>query len=102
MFLILFLRLSLLLFVVDAEGARSYAGYSLIRVVPQNERQLRYLNVLEENLEFEGSLIDVWRSSRGLNHSFELLLSPLISDTLKDEMTKMGFAPETLIEDVEE
>lgn len=80
---------------------RSFEGYTVLRVVPQNDRELQYLKFLSNN-EFEDAPIEFWRVSCCLNESFDLMLNPSVEKPIRQQMHKIGLHPQVLISNVEE
>lgn len=91
------MHLSLVVFLgllAAATASKSYSGYSVIRVFPENDVHLEYLAKLRDNSHF-----DFWTEVR--RDFVDIMVSPVQSYVMKAQLALRGMKSETFIPDVQ-
>jgi hypothetical protein len=77
--------LALFLVAAACHGQKSYDGWSLFKVHPDNTTQVDFLNSLREKVD---GLIQVWQQGN-TNRPFDIFMSPKVKETFKALLEEM-------------
>ena len=79
---------------------KSYSGYSVVRVVPEDKLQLDYLKDLEEEMALDSSPIEFWKSGCCIGTPTDIMVGPIVSYWFMNQLGKLGMEPQMLIDDI--
>ncbi|XP_072042358.1 carboxypeptidase B-like [Amphiura filiformis] len=89
---------ALFVFVASASAIKNYAGYQVLRVVPQDVEQLQGLhklyNLLEDTVEF-------WKEPTKVNRPVDIMVDPNFVQDVKIELSRQGLDFSIFVEDVQ-
>jgi hypothetical protein len=81
---------------------KTYDNYSVIRVFPKTENQLKFLKIWAQNLTaIERLDIDFWRYPSHTYRNVDLMVSPNIKTQIMRLFQTQNISPQIMIENVE-
>lgn len=88
----------------DGTDDKRYKGYRVLRLVPDSESQLQYLNDISNDitLSIPDKKIDFWSLPKGLNSSVDLMVSPDVYKDIRQRLSQQNIKNKVVIKDVEE
>lgn len=90
------------LFVVHGLGERTFDGYSVLRVNPITENQIRFLHELSNYVDNTAlEKINFWRRPEALNSTVDLLIAPDIRDDLTEKLRQQNMEPIVTIDNIQ-
>ncbi|XP_072021625.1 carboxypeptidase A1-like [Amphiura filiformis] len=89
---------ALLVFVASASAVKNYAGYQVLRVVPQDMEQLQRLHNLSNLLE---DTVDFWKGPTKLNRPVDIMIGPNLVQDVKIELSRRDLGFSIYVEDVQ-
>ncbi|XP_072021624.1 carboxypeptidase B-like [Amphiura filiformis] len=88
---------ALLVFVASASAVKNYAGYQVLRVVPQDVEQLQRVHDLYNLLE---DTVDFWKEPTKVNGPVDIMVGPNIVKDVKMELSRRGLDFSIFVDDV--
>lgn len=97
---LLFLLISLPFSIIGKRTERSFEGYTVLRLQPETEGQLKALHdlqlVTDSDLSYRSKL-DFWKEPRSVNSSVDLMIAPEFKKDILDTLSARGIKGRIMI-----
>ena len=86
----------------NTQQMKEYRGYSVYRIIPRTEKQLKFLRQIQEDYSTYTSPFDVefWKSSCCVHGVFDVMVNRKASQYVLKEIESNGMTPQLLMPDV--